>query len=160
YVGPPVLPPDPAKLCIWAQILGRVGDDVVLTGDLLNGIEEMMERAKNRIAPEKMGEQRAALVKEVTDGIAEYAAHVASGDADPVKGMSDGRKMLLYQMVRQQIDVKLIYQDFRHTVPKEGLGQVQENVNRHFDDVQVKNLMKREKVVSLSDLETTLRAKG
>ena len=36
----------PARLCEMAQILSRVGDDVVLTGDLLGGIDDMMTRAK------------------------------------------------------------------------------------------------------------------
>ena len=36
----------PARLCEMAQILSRVGDDVVLTGDLLGGIDDMMTRAR------------------------------------------------------------------------------------------------------------------
>jgi parvulin-like peptidyl-prolyl isomerase len=153
---------DAAKLCELAQTLGRVGDDVVLTGDLFYSIDEMMARVKSRIPPEKFAEQRAALSKEVNDAIHEYATHVDAGDRDPAKGMSDSRRMLLYQMVRQQMDLKLIYQDFRKSkdIPKEGLQQIQESINRHFDDGQVKILMKREKVTSLADLENALRAKG
>jgi len=152
--------PHTVQLCEMAQILGRVGDDVVLTGDLQGSVDDMMARAKSRIAPEKFAEQRAALVKEIIDAIHEYATHVAANEPDPAKSMSDAHRMLLYQMVRQQVDVKLIYQDFRKTVPKEGLAQVEENVGRHFDDAQVKVLMKREKVVSLSDLDSALSAKG
>ena len=150
----------PARLCEMAQILSRVGDDVVLTGDLLGGIDDMMTRAKSRIPAGQYAQQRAALVQEVTDGIREYAAHVNAGDPDPAKGMSDSHRMLLYQMVRQQTDVKLIYQDFRKSVPKENLDHIIESVNGHFDNTQVKILMKRENVVSLSDLETALEAKG
>ena len=98
YVGQPLPagpwpcpPPHPAQLCEWAQILGRVGDDVMLTGDVPNGIDDMMNRAAGRIPPEKFAEQRAALVKEVTDGIHEFAAHVAASDPDPAKGMSPMR---------------------------------------------------------------------
>jgi hypothetical protein len=152
----------PARLCELAQILARVGlDDVVLTGDLMGScIDDMMSRAKGRIAPEQMAQQRAALIKEVTDGIHEYAAHVDAGDADPAKGMSDSHRMLLYQMVRQQVDVKLIYQDFRKTVPKENLSHVEDTVNNHFNETQIKALMKREKVTSQADLENALLAKG
>ena len=74
--------------------------------------------------------------------------------------MSDSHRMLLYQMVRQQVDVKLIYQDFRKSVPKENLDHILESVDGHFDNVQIKALMKRENVTSLSDLETALLAKG
>ena len=151
-------PPNPARLCEMAQILGRVGDDVVLTADVLVGIDDMMKRAAGRIPPEKMAEQREALVKEVTEGIREFAAH--AHEPDPVKGMTPTRAMLLHQLVRQQIDVKLIYQDFRKTVPKEKLGDIEDNVSRIFEETQLKNLMKREKVVSPTDLESALQAKG
>ena len=138
----------------------RVGNDVVLTGDLLGGIDDMMSRAKSRMTAAQAAQQRAALVQEVTDGIHEYAAHVNAGDPDPAKGMSDSHRMLLYQMVRQQVDVKLIYQDFRKSVPKESLAHIEESVDGHFDNVQIKDLMKRENVTSLSELETALLAKG
>jgi hypothetical protein len=151
----------PARLCELAQTLARVGDDIVMTGDLLGGsIDDMMSRVKGRIPADQFAAQRAALVKEVTDGIHEYAAHVDAGDPDPAKGMTDAHRILLYQMVRQQIDVKLIYQDFRKTVAKENLDHILESVNGHFDNTQVNILMKREKVTSTSDLETALRAKG
>ncbi len=45
-------------------------------------------------------------------------------------------------------------------MPKEALPAIEENVNRHFEETQLKILMKRENVVSLADLETALRAKG
>ena len=38
----PNMPPTRAQVCDMSLTLGRVGDDVVLTGDLLHGIEELM----------------------------------------------------------------------------------------------------------------------
>jgi hypothetical protein len=149
-----------ARLCEMAQIVARVGDDVILTGDLLFGIDDMLSRAKSRIPADQYAAQREAFVQQVTDAIHEYAAHVDAGEPDPAKGMSDSHRMLLYQLVRQEMDVKLIYQDFRKSVPKENLSHIEESVNGHFENVRVKELMKREKVVSRSDLETALRAKG
>ena len=137
-----------------------MGDDVVLTGDLFNGVDDMMQRASGRIPPEKMAEQRAGLVKELTEGIHEFCNHVNAGDRDPGAGVSDMHRMLMRKIIRQQTDVKLIYQDFRKTVPKEALAHVEETVNAHFNEAQVKVLMKREKVHSLADLETALHAKG
>ena len=147
----------PMQLCPGAQRLARVGDDVILTSDvLLIGVDNMMARAK--IPPEKVAEQRAMLVKEVQAGIDEFNAHYK--DPDPAKAMSLSHRGLINQLVRQQVDVKLIFQDFLKTVPKGALPSIQENVDRHFEETQLKVLMKRENAVSLADLETALRAKG
>jgi hypothetical protein len=154
----PRMPLAPAELCEGAQILGRVGNDVVLTSDVLTGIDDMMSRAKGRIPPEKFAEKRAELVLEVTAGIAEFNAHYK--DPDPAKSMSPSRRGLVNQLLQQQIDVKMIFQDFRANVPKEAIPSIQESVARHFDESQLKVLMKRENVVSRADLETALRAKG
>ena len=153
--GPPVAP---ARLCGGAQILGRVGNEIVLTSDVVIGIDDMIANAKGRIPPDKVAEQRAALVQEVTAGIDAFNAHYL--DPDPVKAMSLSQRGLINQLLRQQIDVKMIFQDFRKTVPKEALPSIEENVNRHFDENQLKVLMKRENVVSRADLENALHAKG
>ncbi len=165
YIGQPYLPgrmpvlsPAPAQLCEGAQILGRVGNDVILTSDVLIGIDDMMSRARGKIPPEKFAEQRAALVQEVTAGIREFIAHC--NDPDPAKAMSPSSRALINQLVRQQIDVKLLYQDFRKTIPKDAAPMFEENINRHFEETQLNLLMKREKVVSRADLEGALRAKG
>jgi len=161
YVGqlyPPCQMPAPAQLCEGAQWLGRVGNDVILTSDVLIGIDDMMSRARGKIPPEKFAEQRAALVQEVTAGIREFNAHY--NDPDPTKAMSPSNRALINQLVRQQIDVKLLYQDFRKTIPKEAAPAFEENINRYFEEAQLKLLMKREKVVSRADLESALRAKG
>ncbi len=153
-----VKPAAPAQLCESAQILARVGNDVILASDVLAGIDEMMARAKGRIPPEKVAEQRAMVVQEVTAGIHELSMHY--NDPDPAKAMSPSHSGLIMQLLQQQINVKLIFQDFRKTVPKENLPAIEENIKRHFDETQLKVLMKREDVVSLADLENALRAKG
>jgi len=166
YVGQPPLqggamsgmPPAPARLCGGAQIIGRVGNDVVLTSDVLLGIDDLMANAKGKIPPEKFAEQRAMLVQEATAGIDAFNAHYL--DPDPVKAMTLSQRGLIIQLLRQQIDVKMIYQDFRKKAPKEALPSIQENINRHFDETQLSVLMKRENVVSRADLENALRAKG
>lgn len=152
------VPVAPRELCEWSQVLGRVGNDVVLTSDVLVGIDDMLARNKARIPPGKYAEQRAAIVEQVTAGIRQLNAHY--NDPDPVKALSQPQAMLISQLLRQQIDIKLIYQDFLKTVPKEALQGIQENVDRHFEDTQLKNLMKRENVTSRADLENALHAKG
>ncbi len=152
------LPTKRAPLCDMSLTLGRVGDDVVLTGDLLHGINDMMSHS--RVPPEKRDEQRTAVVKEVTDAIHDYAAHVAAGDADPAKGMSESHRVLMYNMTKQSLEIKMLYQDFRKEVPKEGQEQIQERVDHYFEDNTVKDLLKRENVTTTADLENALRAKG
>jgi parvulin-like peptidyl-prolyl isomerase len=142
-----------------AHILGRVGNDVVLTSDVLTGIDDVMAKPRIRIPSDEVAKQRAALVQhEVIAGIDAFNAHYL--DPDPVKSMSLSQRGLINQLVRQQIDVKMIYQDFCKTVPKEVLPSIEENVNRHFEENQLKILMKRENVVSRADLENAFRAKG
>jgi hypothetical protein len=151
----PVAPPE---LCELSQVLGRVANDVVLTGDVFAGIDDMIGGNRNRIPPEKFAEQRAAVAEEVTAAIHEFVSH--HNDPDPVKAMSLSHRGLIYQLVRRQVEVKMIYQDFQRNVPKERFPEIQESVNRHFDETQLKVLMKRENVVSRADLENALRAKG
>ncbi len=153
------LPVGPAELCGGAQVLARVGNDVILASDVyLFGIDDLMASAKGRLPPEKFAEQRAAIVEEVMAGIRELNAHYQ--DPDPAKAVSLSHRGLLNQLVRQQVNVKLLYQDFLKTVPKEALPSIEENVRRYFEETQLKVLMKRENVVSRADLENALRAKG
>ena len=95
---------------------------------------------------------------EVMAGIQELNSHYQ--DPDPAKGVSAAHRGLLNQLMRQQIDVKVLYQDFLKTVPKEQLPTVEESLHRHFEENMLPMLMKRENVVSRADLETALRAKG
>ncbi len=159
YIGQQIARPlAPAQLCPGAQVIARVGNDVVLTSDLLSSIDEMMAPARGKLPPEKFAEQRAKLAEEVTAGIQELNAHYQ--DPDPAKGVSPAHLGLLNQLLRRQLDVKLLYQDFLKTVPKEQLPTVEESLHRHFEENQLSVLMKRENVVSRADLETALRAKG
>jgi hypothetical protein len=167
YLGQPHLPGGtvpgrqvaPAKLCSGSQMLARVGNDVILTCDvLITGVEDMMPQIKAQTPPEKVAEQRAGLVKEVTEAIEEFNAHY--NDPDPAKGMSLAHQTLIYSLLQRQIEVKLLYQDFLKTVPKENWPTIQESVNKQFDEGQLKVLMKRENVVSRADLENSLQAKG
>jgi hypothetical protein len=148
----------PAQLCEGAQILGRVGTEVILTCDVRASIDDMISRAKSRIPPDKVAEQRAALAQEVTDCISDFNSHYK--EPDPAKAMTLPHRALLNQLVQQQIDNKLMYQDFLKTVPKDALAGIEDNLRRHFEDSQLTVLMKRENVVSRADLENALRAKG
>lgn len=151
-------PPAPVQLCEWALILARVGNDVILASDVLASVDDILSHGNGRIPPEKLAEQRAMWVQEVTAGIHELSAHY--NDPDPAKAMSQSHRGLINQLLQEQVKLKIIFQDFLKTVPKERLPEIQENIMRHFEETQLKLLMKRENAVSLADLETALRAKG
>jgi hypothetical protein len=164
YAGPAlppaqVMPPRPAQLCAGTIILARVGNDVVLTSDLPAVIDEMLGNLKQKKIPaEKIAEQRAAMIKELSEAVDELAAHL--NDPDPVKGMSMPHRSFVNNLVHRQTEIKLLYQDFRATVPKENLPAVEETVARRFEEYQLKALLEREGVSNRADLETSLQAKG
>jgi hypothetical protein len=172
YAGPPYLPagpvvaaapPAPAQLCPGTIILARVGNDVVLTSDLTAVVDDMIENfkranAKRKMPPEKIAEQRAMMIKELSEAIEELAAH--SGDPDPVKGMSLRHRDFVNGLVHKEVEVKLLYEDFRKTIPKENQDAVAETVARRFEEFQLKALFERENVGNRADLETALHAKG
>jgi hypothetical protein len=162
YAGPrqpPAVAPAPAQLCAGTLILARIGDDVVLTSDLPVVVEEMVSKVdRNKVPREKIVEQRAALMKELSESVEELAAHNA--DPDPAKGLSAAHRGFLNMLVHRMVEIKLLYQDFRKTVPKEALAGVEETVAKRFEEFQLKLLFERENVTNRADLETSLRAKG
>ena len=116
----PGMPAAPPQLCGGRRFSAGWATTLFLPATSSIGIDDMMARAKGRIPPDKVAEQRAMLVQEVTAGIDEFNAHYL--DPDPAKAMSLSQRGLINQLLRQQIDVKMIYQDFLKTVPKEALA--------------------------------------
>jgi hypothetical protein len=161
YVGPPFLPGaqvPPPQLCQAAIIVARVGNDVVLTSDLSTAIDEMIGNAMGKVPPQKFREQRAKMLKDLREAIADLAAH--EKDPDPVKGLDPAHASYLYGTLRREIEIKLLYLDFSKTVPKEALPSIEEQVEKRFEESQIKTLMERENASTRADLETNLRAEG
>ena len=52
------------------------------------------------------------------------------------------RKMLMRQQVLGLIDTKLLFADFRRTVPEEGLAKIKENLEQPFEEHEIPRLMK------------------
>jgi len=69
-----------------------------------------------------------------------------------------------WKSVRMQlkniVDTKLVYSDFRRTAPPEGVEQVEKNVGEQFDKTQIKSLMKKTSTTSRAELEARLRDAG
>jgi parvulin-like peptidyl-prolyl isomerase len=149
-----------ARPCAGAQILARVGNDVVLTSDVLQAaaIDELMDRFKDRIPASQLDAQRKSLVQEVTAGINDLVAHI--NEPDPAARLDPQRKMLIQQLIALQIQTKIVFQDFQRTVSKENLPNIQEAINRRFDEVELPHLLKRENVPGRQELEWKLRSQG
>ena len=56
--------------------------------------------------------------------------------------------------------MKLVYEDFKQTVPKDNLPGIEQMLARQFEQIQYPILLKRENAASREDLEWKLRAKG
>jgi parvulin-like peptidyl-prolyl isomerase len=153
--GPP--PAWGASPCEEAQILARVATDVVLSHDLFAAVDELISRSKAKLSAHEIEKQRAALAEQVTAGLRQLLAHM--NDPDPGNYVDPQQRALLVQLLQQQVEIKLIYQDFRRTVPAENLPHVEEQLGRDFEQTGLPELLKREGVQTRQDLEWKLRAK-
>ena len=155
---PQPAPSADAVPCESAQVLARVGNDVVLTSDVIAGIDDLIARNKDKIPADQVEAQRKQVVQEVTAGIQQLLAHI--NEPNPGAQVDPQRRAIIQQLLRQQIETKLIYQDFRRTVPTEGLPNIEQALTRQFDQTELKKLFSRENVQSRPDLEWKLRARG
>ena len=150
--------PSPLRPDENAQILGRVPNDVVLTGDLFAVLDEMVARNKGKIPAAELEKQRSEAGRELSAGIRQLVEHL--GDPDPGSYVDAQHRALIQQLLHQQIERKLIYQDFLRTVPKEALPNVEQMVNRQFEQTELPKLLEREGAQTRQDLEWKLRAGG
>lgn len=118
-----------------AKIIARVGDEVVLAGDLLGQVNQFLHKRMQDI-PE---EQRSMLTPEI---------------------LNKQRWMLMKQILPQAIDGKLIYLDFLRTIPKEKVPEIQDSLYKAFDEQQLPNVIERANVQTAADLDTLLRSFG
>ena len=97
-------------------------------------------------------------MRELSVGIRQLIEHL--GDPDPGSYVDSQHRALIQQLVRQQVERKLIYQDFLRTVPNDALPSVQQMVDRQFEQSELPKLLEREGAQSRQDLEWKLRAAG
>jgi parvulin-like peptidyl-prolyl isomerase len=150
--------------CESAQILVRLPNDVVLTSDVVavTNIDDLLARNKDKndkTSDAEAVKQRAEIIREAQAGIGQLVAHL--GDPDPGSFVDPPRRALIQQLLHQQIERKLIYQDFLlNGPPKEALPGIEQMIDREFDRMQLPKLLKRENAVARQDLEWKLRAQG
>jgi parvulin-like peptidyl-prolyl isomerase len=147
-----------ARPCEQAQILARVGSDVVTSGDVLAGIDELLERNKDKLDAGQRDKQRAMIVATVETGLGQLLAHIS--EPNPADYVDTQARMIIQQIIRQIVQTKLVYEDFHRNVPAESLPGVEKQLQKEFQDKELTKLLKRENVQSRKELEERLRARG
>ena len=117
------------------KIIARVGDQVVLAGDLYGQvnqflharIQEIPEAQRSQVTPDLINQRRWQLIKQMLPGV---------------------------------IDGKLVYLDFLRNLPKERIPEIQDSLYKAFDEQQLPNLIERAKVQTAADLDKLLRSFG
>jgi len=77
----------------------------------------------------------------------------------------EGQEEMFYRMamrpvLKQMVEMKLVVNDARQTIPAAGLGKIETEMNREFDKGEIPNLMKTYQVTSQHDLDEALRKTG
>ena len=98
-----------------AKIIARVGDEVILAGDLLGQVNQFLHKRIQELPPE----QKSGLTPEV---------------------LNAQRWKLVEQLLPQSIQGKLLYLDFIRTIPKERLPDVQDSLMQAFDEQQLPHI--------------------
>lgn len=83
-----------------------------------------------------------------------------SGQQVPAAQLPQVQQMLMQKLVMQLIDTKLLFADFRRTVPAENLGKVHESIAEPFEEIEVPKLIKMFGVKDRTELEAALKPSG
>lgn len=81
-------------------------------------------------------------------------------DQIPPDELDEIRRRLMLQQLRGLIDRKLLYAEFRRTVPAENIPRVEESIEQAFAETELPQLMKTLKAKNLQDLEKKIYKLG
>jgi hypothetical protein len=115
------------------QVVARIDDQIVLACDVLWRVNQLIEVQKQRMAPE---------------------AKISPEQIEAV------RQQLLKREVASMVDRKLLYNEFRRTVPAENLPRIEENLKEPFEERELPSLYKQLKVDNRRDAEHELARLG
>lgn len=118
-----------------AKIIARVGDEVVLAGDLYGQVNKFLYDRMQEV-PEA---QRSMLTPEL---------------------ISERRWQLMKQILPQMLDGKLVYLDFLRSIPSDRIVEIQDSLYQAFDEQRLPTLIEEAKVNSAADLDSLLRSYG
>jgi hypothetical protein len=133
--GPPGVQmesPDPVAdltVCEGAQILARVGSEVVLASEILS------------------------LANETLSGV-EGIEKVSESD------LAMAREQLVKKILPQHIELKLLYVDAKRNLPAEAIENINKQLSKRFEEVEVSERLKKLGLNSRRELEEKLAAWG
>jgi len=78
----------------------------------------------------------------------------------PADVLEAHRMTLMRQRLNMLIETRLIYLDARRSIPADNFPRVEQAAGRHFEDTELKKLMKRSDVTSRQALDEKLRQMG
>ncbi len=84
----------------------------------------------------------------------------ANRDRIPPDKLGEARNALLRQQVMGTLDTKMLYANFRRTVPAENLPMIEENLRQPFEDQEIPRLIKMLKLNNRAELDALLRKSG
>ncbi len=138
--SPSLAPPESAPLTQadtanldGCQIVARIDDQIVLACDVLWRVNQLIEAQKQKMSADVQitPEQIAAV-----------------------------RQQLMKREVASLVDRKLLYNEFRRTVPQENLPRIEENLREPFEERELPQIMKQLHVDNKRDLEQELARLG
>jgi hypothetical protein len=115
------------------QVIGRVDDQVILACEVLWRVNLMLE---------------------------EYQKKVPAGQRVPQEQLDVTRKQLMQKEVASMVDRKLLFNQFKRTVPAENMPKIEENLKQPFEEHEMPALMKQVNVDNQRDLEIELARLG
>ncbi|MCA9236584.1 MAG: peptidyl-prolyl cis-trans isomerase [Planctomycetales bacterium] len=123
----PAVTPVDAQPLAGGEIVARIDGQVVLAGDVMWQVDQLLEMNKDRIPPDQI------------DGV---------------------RQMILRQQVLALIETKLLMADFRRNVPADNMKEIDKQLAKPFEDVEVPRLLKMTDSANRVELEQRLQASG
>ena len=78
----------------------------------------------------------------------------------PPEHLGEVQQMLMRRMVLQLVDTKLLFADFRRTVPPENLPKIEASIAEPFEKVEIPRLLEILKVKDRVELEAKLQQSG
>jgi parvulin-like peptidyl-prolyl isomerase len=84
----------------------------------------------------------------------------ANKDRIPPDQVEKQRELLIRQRLKGLIETKLIVQDARRTIPAEGWPQIEKQLSKQFEEVELEKMIKKSGVDSARDLDLKLRRLG
>jgi len=142
-------------------VLARVGSEVILAADLLAAMDRIIRQniGRKQLDPEELERQRKQTVEEIRRAIHE-AQQRAERPGTVMTTSAGQRAAMLAQLLRRQVDGRLIFLDAKQQIPAESFTQVEEQVRRHYDEREVPKLREQLGASSWAELDRALRARG